>query len=63
MVWAYPLGGFYFSVLGGVWYMRVVAVVLVALSENGFIVKKNRGIVWSGVLLLGISVVGSYTEK
>ena len=43
--------------------MRVVVEVLVALSENRFIVKKNRGIVWSGGLLLGISVVGSYTEK
>ena len=35
----------------------------VTFGKNGFIVKTIRGVVWSKVLLLGTSVVGSYTEK
>ena len=43
--------------------MRVAAVDLVTFAKNGFIVKTIRGVVWSEILLLGTSVVGSYTEK
>ena len=49
------------SVVCGAWGLLLWF--LVAFSENGFIVKTNRGIVWSEGLLLGTSVVGSYTGK
>ena len=44
------------------WDMRIVDVILVLLCENRLIFKTFASILWSEALLLGTSVVGSYTE-
>ena len=43
--------------------VRSLAVDLVAFGENVLLVKTSRGIIWAESLLLGTSVLGSYTEK
>lgn len=43
--------------------MRVVALIFVVFGEIKFIVKMNRGLLWSEDLVLSTSVVCSYTEK
>lgn len=45
------------------WDMRIVDVILVLLCENRLIFKTFGSILWSEALLLGTSVVGSYTEN
>lgn len=46
-----------------VWDMRVVALIFVVFGEIKFILKMNRGLLWSEDLVLSTSVVCSYTEK
>ena len=46
-----------------VWDMRVVALIFVVFGEIKFILKMNRGLLWSEDFVLSTSVVCSYTEK
>lgn len=46
-----------------VWDMRFVALIFVVFGEIKFILKMNRGLLWSEDLVLSTSVVCSYTEK
>lgn len=51
---------YWLSILNGMWGMRIVDVILVLFCENRVIFKTS----WSiEALLLGTSVVGSYTEN
>ena len=43
--------------------MRVVALIFVVFGEIKFILKMNRGLLWSEDLVLSTSVVCPYTEK